>query len=133
MQSSTMKLSEREVKLRKPVWIALAELYLDTDSSLSYEYVVKVCAASKYTTDELEAILRNEVAPAVSGNLLSVAGEWSGFDENWLVKEIRKRCENQPSIFQSAKNYLKKLCFQDYTNDHWQIILPKINEARLKF
>jgi hypothetical protein len=76
---------------RTPVWIALSDLYLDTDSRLSYAYIARTLAASKYKIEELHAILLEEVAPVVEFNLLQVAGEWAGFDEKWLLREILDR------------------------------------------
>jgi hypothetical protein len=120
-----MHLNESEIELRKPVWIALSDLFLDKDATSSYEYIVSVCAESKYSTDELEAILKKEVAPVVSANLLSMAGAWSGFDNDWLVEEI---CKNIHS--KSILKLLIKYRFNKYINEHWQNILQKIIEAR---
>jgi hypothetical protein len=38
-----------------------------------------------------EQILRDEVFPMCSWNLFSVAGEWSGFDPQWLEERIVRR------------------------------------------
>ncbi len=76
---------------RTPVWIALSDLYLDTDSRLSFAYIARTLAASKYKLEELHAILLEEVAPVVEFNLLQVAGDWAGFDEKWLLREILDR------------------------------------------
>ena len=79
------------VRERTPVWIALSDLYLDTDSRLSYAYIARTLAVSKYKLEELHAILLEEVAPVVEFNLLQVAGDWAGFDEKWLLREILDR------------------------------------------
>ncbi len=73
------------------MWIALADLYLDTDVRLSYAYILRALFDSPYSIEELRAILDNEVAPVVEGNLLSVAGEWGAFDEEWLVSKAAAR------------------------------------------
>ncbi len=54
-------------------------------------YIARTLAASKYKLEELHAILLEEVAPVVEFNLLQVAGEWAGFDEKWLLREILDR------------------------------------------
>jgi hypothetical protein len=36
-----------------------------------------------------------EVAPVVFPNLLVVAGEWAGFDEQWLFTEAAKRARRR--------------------------------------
>lgn len=84
--------SEAELAARRPVWIALSELFLDTDVRIWYVNILRALAASPYTEEQLRFILDNEVAPVLEGNLLSVAGEWAGFDESWLVGAIAERC-----------------------------------------
>src|SRR5436190_10451458 len=82
---------ESEIAGRRPVWIALADLFLDTDVRMSYPYIARTLAESPYSMEDLRRILDDEVTPVVQGNLLSVAGEWAGFDEDWLVQEMTKR------------------------------------------
>lgn len=73
---------------RRPVWEALSTLFLDTDVSLLREYRASVLAGSPYTISEIEAILTDEVFPVCRWNLLSIAGEWAGFDTEWLESQI---------------------------------------------
>ncbi len=83
-------LSEAEIAVRRPVWVALSELWLDSvlqDRDLTH--IARVLRDSGYDRETLEAILFEEVAPVVYRNLYSVAGEWMGFDEDWLCGEIR--------------------------------------------
>jgi hypothetical protein len=80
-----------EIAHRRPVWIALADLFLDTDVRISYPYVARTLAESPYSMEELRAILDDEVTPVVENNLLSVAGEWAGVDEEKIVQEMAKR------------------------------------------
>jgi hypothetical protein len=83
--------SEAELAARRPVWIALSELFLDTDVRIWYPGILRALAASPYTEEQLRAILDHEVAPVLESNLLAVAGEWAAFDEDWLVAEAAKR------------------------------------------
>jgi hypothetical protein len=78
-----------EQEARIPVWMALSELYLDTDVTTAYACIVRTLAASPYTLDELRTILMDEVHPALHANLLQVAGEWAGFEQTWLIEHIR--------------------------------------------
>lgn len=84
-------LPDAVISERRDLWIALSDLFLDTDVRLSYPYVARVAAETPYSMDELEAIYRNEVAPIVEDNLLEVAGEWAMFPEEWLVSAIAAR------------------------------------------
>ncbi len=125
-----MEFTEDEIKFRKPVWIALSDLFLDTDVSLNYKYIVRACSESKYSTDELKEILENEVAPVVSINLWNVTGEWLGFDEKWLVESICKNIKKGSIITDVLKKKFINFGFKGYIEEHWNNILPKINKAR---
>ena len=84
--------AEHDLANRLPVWVALSDLYLDTElSAHDFERLAETLAASPYTTGELEQILLAEVHPACFANLLSVAGVWSGFDPCWLRQRILGR------------------------------------------
>lgn len=74
---------------RRPIWLALSDLYLDGEPE--WERVAQVCAASEFSLPELQRILFDEVHPVVHWNLLFTAGEWVGFDEAWLVRSIVSR------------------------------------------
>ena len=78
-----------DLDTRRPVWIAFSDLFLDTDVRIWYPYTALIAAKSPYSIEELNGIFHNEVAPVVSGNLLSIAGEWAGFDNEWLVTSIQ--------------------------------------------
>lgn len=83
---------------RLPVWEALSTLFLDTDVSLLRDYRAKVLAASPYEIEEIDRILRDEVFPVCSWNLFSIAGEWAGFDPDWLVAKITRRINAPPRM-----------------------------------
>ncbi len=85
---STIPSALNDIEQRRPVWNALADLFLDTDTSLSRAWRAEQLAASPYTLDELQGILIYEVYPVCWTNMLSVAGEWSGFDPEQLEERI---------------------------------------------
>ena len=72
------------------MWLALSDLFLDTEVNIWREANTRLLAASPYSLDELDAILREEVYPACSFNLSLVAGEWAGFEPGWLERRIRR-------------------------------------------
>jgi hypothetical protein len=88
-------LSAGELDVRRPVWDALSTLFLDTDVSLDLQYRAKTLADSPYSIVELEQILTDEVFPVCSWKLLSVAGEWAGFDHEWLEEKILTRMKRR--------------------------------------
>ena len=87
----SLELSEIERAARRPVWEALSTLLLDTDVSLLRAYRSNILAASPYSLDEIERILLEEVFPVCRWNLLGIAGEWAGFDTEWLEERILQR------------------------------------------
>ena len=83
-------MDEREKANRRPVWEALSTLFLDTDISLLRAYRADILGSSSYSLEEIETILKYEVYPVCSWNLFSIAGEWAGFDPEWLEQRILK-------------------------------------------
>ncbi len=81
---------DQDLADRRPIWDALQMFWMDTDPDLFLETAARVCARSKYSLHEIEAIFWNEVRPAVKFNLMSIAGEWTGFDLEWLTQRILK-------------------------------------------
>ena len=56
-----------------------------------YEFISNTLADSNYSLQELEAILYYEVYPVCKYNLLSFAGEWGGFGDDWIMENIAPR------------------------------------------
>lgn len=78
-------LSAEEFERRRPVWMAVSEFWLDTElDDADFERIAGVMRASGYSLEELYAIYADELAPHLWPSLLSVAGPWAGFDEEWL-------------------------------------------------
>jgi hypothetical protein len=88
-------LSQDQINRRLPLWMALADLFLDTEDDLFITNVHNIADRNGFTVSEVDAILRWEVRPALYHNLLSVAGEWAGWEEDWLrnhmMRSIRSR------------------------------------------
>jgi hypothetical protein len=98
-------MTAEEIAIRRAVWVAMPDLCLDTDVSLSYAHIARVCAVSPFSLDELDAIFEKEVAPVVGANPLSIAGEWAGFDEEWLASRIVEGPWHFPSVNLAGKDW----------------------------
>ena len=109
---------------RIPVWNALSELYLDTDVALSHPYIVRTLAASPYSLDELHEMLMYDVHPALYPNLMSVAGEWAGFDETWLLERI--------ATIRRQSRWRRRIThwFARDIGAQWRALAPMIRAAR---
>lgn len=109
---------------RIPIWIALSDLYLDTDVALSHDSIARTLAASPYSLDDLHEMLMYDVHPALYPNLMSVAGEWAGFDEAWLVDRIAT-IRRQPRWRRRISHW-----FIRDIGTQWRTLAPMIRAAR---
>lgn len=123
-------LNNQQIEQRKPVWEALSNLWLDTElDEADLEFIASVLDQSHLSVPELHWIYLYEVAPVVYINLWSVAGEWAGFNQEWLVEQILNKIKNT--------NRIKRTCYLFFrpiltfgTSRQWQAILKKIKEKR---
>ena len=109
---------------RIPVWTALSDLYLDTDVGLSHDHIVRTLAASPYSLEKLHEMLMYDVHPALYPNLMSVAGEWAGFDEAWLVERIAA-VRRRPRWRRRISHW-----FARDVGVQWRMLEPMIRAAR---
>ena len=105
------------------MWAAISDLFLDTEpDDNDFEYIATVLAESPYSTSDLKAILTDEVAPVLRWNFLQVAGEWVGFDSQWLEEQILQRASNRRWF---RWNWGARLI-----KEHWQIVLDRVDQKR---
>tara|TARA_R110002072_G_scaffold174802_19_gene330605 strand:- start:19891 stop:20259 length:369 start_codon:yes stop_codon:yes gene_type:complete len=100
-----------DFETRKTLWLALSELYLDTEISESTLYSIEKAAKKNDVSFEtLFKINKEEVFPVLFKNGLSVAGVWTGFDESWLIETISKSLKKNNCI-KKKYNSLKYMLF----------------------
>ncbi len=109
---------------RIPVWNALSDLYLDTDVALSYDYIVRTLASSAYSLNEIHEMLMYDVHPVLYQNLMSMTGEWAGFDEAWMVERIAT-IRRQPRWRRRITHW-----FARDIGAQWRTLEPMIRAAR---
>lgn len=113
-----MSFDAKTLIIRKPLWIALSDLFLDTElQEYNFRYIVKSMRESGYSLNEIEDILILEVFPVCIANLRSVAGEWAGFDEYWISSEITKA--KRPNRF---RRWINQRSFWMIENDWAKVI-----------
>lgn len=115
-------LSENDIEKRFPVWEALSDLFLDTElDEAAHQYISKVILASGYAPEEIHNILWKEVFPAVGDNLRCVAGEWAGFDREWLKERILLvKAQQSPSF--SGVGLISVKALIDITRQEWAAV-----------
>ena len=121
-----MKLAVEDVPNRLPVWENLSELFLDTELEADdFQRLGRLLAASRYTLDEIEEILFDEVYPVCIWNLLQVAGVWTAFDSDFLQTAIVKHCRSWfkiPRFLRIGRRVL--------IGEPWQKLKQAIQEQR---
>ena len=86
---------------RLKAWSALSELFLDTElSDKNFESIAVRLYKTGYPLIEIERILWNEVYPILKFNLITVAGEWAYFSDEWLLLNLKTNQKNKrPFLF----------------------------------
>ena len=115
---------------QKEVWKSLSEFYLDTELQDSdYLRIFKSLRKSNLSTEELKEIDLYEVFPSLQANLNSVAGEWAGFNEEWLIQECTKNAKRRGSVFFRLLTRMRNRWSYWMRKGHW----ARIEElARIK-
>ena len=96
---------------RRPVWAAISELFLDVGlSDTALADISRRLKDSGLSEAQLYEIYADEVAPVLYRNLASPAGEWAGFDLQWLEGKItgnQKRGSElrQAMLFKPLRRY----------------------------
>lgn len=84
-----MKPASEDLENRRPVWQQLSDLFLDTElQQYHFDGMARAVADSPYSLSEIEEILIRELYPVCMPVLMSLTGEWAGFDSNWLERAI---------------------------------------------
>ncbi|GAA4006368.1 hypothetical protein GCM10022631_17240 [Deinococcus rubellus] len=91
MSTPFLPLTPAELAVHRPVWDALGELFLDTDTRPSLPLIARTLVESGLDEVALDEIWREEITPALHFNLTLVAGEWAYFDLDWLEDRIMRR------------------------------------------
>lgn len=102
---------------KQKLWIALSDLFLDTDVRLFFDHIIDEMAASGFTDEEVKCICMEEVAPALAFNLFDIAGEWCGFDQGWLIERI----EHMQSL--GLRRFLNAMATKRYVDKVWKELL----------
>lgn len=109
------------IEQRKLVWLTLSEFYLDTElSTHDFERLAEIFKRSGLGLEEIRAIDLYEVFPVLQPNLLSVAGEWAGFEEDWLFAECQKRRNKRKNLIYRMRCSFFNRIYYWMRRDYWQ-------------
>lgn len=116
------------IEERKPIWIELSELYLDTElQEANFRYIAFKIIKSPYSLDEVKEINKFEIFPILYSNLVSVAGEWAGFNEDWLVNTIVGSLAKRSAI-KKIKIKILFFIFKGLQKERWEKLEKVYNE-----
>jgi hypothetical protein len=119
-------LTNEEIEKRKPLWLALSDLWLDTEpTELTYQAIVREISNLGYSFETAEKIMAEEVAPVVYSNLFNIfpGGTWDGFDADWLNKAIIQSLEKQEknTIYRTwTRSSAGKFVMTNMVRDDWR-------------
>jgi len=116
---------------RARAWCALADLFLDTEVRPGLPHMALTLVETGYEDVELEAIFFDEVAPVLHWNLKQVAGEWAGFDEDWLREQItaRRRPEVLPRVSGRIRSWAQRLLARPASED-FEVVMALVPRVR---
>ena len=102
-------------QVKKYLWLYLSEFYLDTEHSpATIQTIVRNIQTCGYDLDSVKRINREEVLPVLYGNLLDVAGIWSGFDERELTTAITRYLAQETTHWARFKLSIINWCFRNH-------------------
>lgn len=126
--AESASLSPQEIDARRPIWRVLAELWLDTVVDDAWiDHVAHVIAASPYSLRDVHEIHVCEVAPVVSANLFSMAGEWTDFDDDWLFDRCLRLAEERRSTWKRLRSVGMSLIVWHFTRDIWRQVKGRVD------
>ncbi|MCK5797559.1 MAG: hypothetical protein KAI47_10270 [Deltaproteobacteria bacterium] len=70
------------------VWEAMAEQFLDTERRHDLPFTALRCVEAGLSVSQAREVWRHEVTRAVGFNTWDIAGEWMGWDRDWLIARI---------------------------------------------
>jgi len=119
-----------ELEKRIPVWTSISELYLDTElQDNDYTSIANTLTNTDFQLSELKEIDLYEVFPVLKNNLLSVAGVWSGFDQNWLIENCTKAYLKRDNKLFRFKIKVYSLYLYSTRQQHWKEIEQRIKKS----
>ncbi len=123
-------MEKRNIAERAQIWIALSDLYLDTEmQEYTYRRIAKIIAESSYSFSQVQQIDRAEVFPVLYSNMLSTAGVWDGFHEEWLIETIQKKIARENFLNRITRNLTYRM-FKKTFAPHWEKIRSSLTDKK---
>ncbi|KAK7427289.1 hypothetical protein QQZ08_006225 [Neonectria magnoliae] len=125
MSSITTALTELEER----ACVLLSNLFLDTELTQTHiDSMARDLHPLGLTVDHLDGLLRRDVFPALYPNLLSVAGEWSGFDNDDLIRRINDSRARGKGMLQSLSGSAAWVVLSGSVTSTWDKVKEQIEQ-----
>lgn len=107
-------------KERLEIWSCISKLYLDQElHDIDYYDIASRLKHTGLTIKQLKEIDFYEVFPSLKYNLLSTAGAWSSFDQEWLVNACAKNRSRRMNSLFIIKTKLTGFFFKKMRAEQW--------------
>ncbi|MES2655889.1 MAG: hypothetical protein V4620_09895 [Bacteroidota bacterium] len=117
-----------DMENRKQIWIALSEFYLDTQlTPEDFDRISSIFQNSGLHINDIKEIDILEVFPLLQTNLVSAAGSWAGFNEDWLLTECTKRYKRRNNVLHKLSCKFWNSLFYSMRRDYWEQIEKRMN------
>ncbi|HRO03246.1 MAG TPA: hypothetical protein PLS69_06540 [Terricaulis sp.] len=122
--NTQLDFTESELERRSQVWAAMSELFIDSDVTLLHAHIARELRKHTYNDTELLHILVREAGPASYPNMLSVAGEWIGY-EPAEARAIVLRYLRLPAPLRWLRRIAGAALVNGVIDAHWNAILMR--------
>ena len=110
------------IEAKQHLWSIISELYLDTElQPYELEHIAKHISECPYSLEEVRLLDKHEVFPVLHLNLMTTAGVWDGFDEEWLFTSIIKRKKRCNFLTRRYYNFVY-FCMKGMFKEEWRKI-----------
>jgi hypothetical protein len=131
MSNGRAPFDESALRARRPVWVALSELFLDTElDDAALADIVRVMAESTFSIEELRDIYYVEVAPVAGPNTRMTAGVWQGFDPDALCARIVENLTLRPGRTAFFARFFLTRWWWTGSEVHFASLLDRVRAAR---
>ena len=122
-------LTPEEIKRRSPVWDELSMLFVGKElEEYDYERIARILYESKYSKQEIDSILLNEVSPVFRANLYSIP-EMEGWSSESVAEEIVSYLNDQSlskRLFE--RPLVNKILMPKVAKYRWDIVCSKLQK-----
>jgi hypothetical protein len=115
------------LEARKQIWRSLSAFYLDTElDELELAGIAGVFVQSGCSIAEIKKIDLYEVFPVLQPNLWRPAGEWTGFDDEWLFEQCTRNFNRRDEWPHQLKCRCGNALFYWMRRDYWDLVAEKM-------